>query len=202
MRLQVELGLNPSGTFATVAERLANTGGGESGQGAKGDKGDKGEPGETGPAGPKGDRGEPGETENLNDYALKTYVDAADQALQDQISSILGQLEPDRGNAQTYRFKAVVGDNLASRAGELCVNASDPQDVTLVSIAPQDLYNEDSKIVGDNDRIAFEVLNQSGQSTGRVSTFTITGGSDLTAIGRRALMVWWWPRRRLLSTSR
>ena len=189
--VQVELGLNPSGEFDTVAERLANTGGGESGQGAKGDKGDKGEPGETGPAGPKGSDGEPGgqgpagppgETENLADYALKTYVDAADQVLQDQISSILGQLEPERGNAQTYRFKAVVGDNIASRAGELCVNSSDPQDITLVSIAPQDLYNEDSKIVGNNDRIAFEVLNQSGQSTGRVSTFAITGGSNLTAI--------------------
>ena len=177
--VQVELGLNPSGTFGTVAERLANTGGGESGQGAKGDKGDKGEPG---PAGPKGDRGEPGETENLADYALKTYVDAADQVLQDQISSILGQLEPERGNAQTYRFKEVAGNNIASRAGEICVNHADAADVTLISIAPQDLYNETSKAIGDHDRIAFEVLNGSGQSTGRVSTFAITGGSDLTAI--------------------
>jgi hypothetical protein len=150
--VQTELGLNPSGTFDTVAERLAGSGG-ESGQGA-----------------------------NLDDYALKTYADAGDKALQDQISSIQGQLEPERGNAQTYRFKEVTGNNIASRAGELCVNQADAANVTLISIAPQDLYNETSKAIGDNDRIAFEVLNQSGQSTGRVSTFAITGGADLTAV--------------------
>ncbi len=177
-------------------------------QGDKGDTGDEGPTGPAGPQGVKGDQGDKGNkgdpAPNPKEYRLGTASDfipklELSSPQEDEPSQVefvagdgieieagpskifinLAEEPVDRGNAQMFRFKSVIGEGVGTRSGELVVDSNDPSLVSFISLAPLDVYDQTNTLWDDGDnRVAFEILTPAGVPTGQFVTYQVNGGTS------------------------
>jgi hypothetical protein len=103
----------------------------------------------------------------LDDYATKTYSDAGDQELQNQIDDLSVQ----KGKVARYKVDNTIGTPV-SRNGELAVNIPYWPNTTVVSFGIEDLDGNLTKPMSDGDIAEFVDVD-----TSKVTRYKITDAS-------------------------
>ena len=113
-------------------------------------------------------------TAELDNFATKTYSDAGDQELQNQID----QLEVQKGSAANYDCKSTSGSYNA-RPGEFGTDNATASSVTILGLGQEDKSGQLTKTVNDGDII--ELVGPDGSDT-RFKVTDATGAPILMAV--------------------
>ena len=152
--------------------------------GAPGTNGEDGLPGTPGTPGTKGDQGIQGE-QGPRGHDGTNGLDGTGIGILGHFDYVgpPGFLPSDGEDPGTYRFYKLDGSSVATRAGEIVTNNSDPNLVSFISIADKDLYNVSTfPLPSAGDVLGLNVLTSGGAATSHLFRYQVVSGSSISAL--------------------